>query len=993
MKQILTFPGTYTTELKCTICKKRCRTENGLRKHFETEHTSLHEEQMLQCGQCSKKFKTKSALEMHSDTDHQAAQAGDEGRKVTHEVGSTKKKKQLDYEVVINPRKGTRNLQMYKCKLCQTLCFNLRSLNRHLMKGHKKQHVKCDQCTSTFADRAALKTHVNQKHANAEDTGDGKDKGKLNTENGDRSIPRSDIAKPYGKIPAKGGKNGTSDDKKFHCETCSLYFTTIAKMSKHLREVHSQRQMHSFLQIVRGYRKFRIHSAASGSCKYGFQCNRCKKRANSMKKITEHIRKEHQSECNVQGAVNFKPRGANAHKKSDRENCDASTEDFEKDSEPTDHCENHENNGAGGSNGGKLHPRGRKGFRRFKFSNPKRPPARSVTSDPCHCLDCGVVLRTEWALEEHYKNHHSGRNFQVVPMFSASKGKYNLFLKCLICGKICRSKGNLKQHLKDHYREEMKGNLLPSTVVLSQREVGVKAGGSRKGQRAKRRRNISCIYHCRVCGESFPRLFNYSEHECQPKGDKSQEKGEQEGGMDEGCKDLEISLSRKKVPVPKEEGAKHETSDPVITSVEGTGALPELAPVGTENGVSASGSVRASTRKFVRQQKKQASMNRSPLAVQEYTQDGKESTDADKIGHAGRKRGRGSKFLCRFCKRPFNSQRHLSRHEQLHSESSLFACSNCGMSFTAMHKLRYHSMRCMQNKDVAKCIDTASSPEATDAPTELNGPLVGHTYPSYAKKSEYTSFDPANQPHSFVNLELDPEQIATAEARVSSTPNKKSSLDNIVIADVRSYNPDFSNEKSIDLEPGKVYYPEIPVPVKSRNVVMPGELVPGYYLDGIQIPYVPVEGLSPQDGALNLAQPGRMVHGSNPVGMYTQGTVFLVPYFVPAQEMLPKDGSALFALKQASLPPGGFVINPNEFNARFSPSMHQGFSPPLNNFRSDPSQSAPIERLDNSTNEGDKHSLMLSEKDEKYCKYDCTICNKTFSTFGNYIKHREVHRR
>ena len=1009
--------GTYTTELKCSICKKRCRTENGLQKHFESEHTNLHDSEEIKCDQCSKKFKTKSALDSHVESEHGSDPTDGKHSNRANEGGNADSKRSyktspwVDFETVIKPKKGSRNVQMYKCKLCNTHCFTLRSIQKHLIRDHKQERhvpIDCKQCNRTFADEGALRRHITMQHKNGKIVSDSskKPESKLNASVKDDK-PKDVDSIVNGKNALTNSKIPSSDDEKFHCESCSLDFSTVSKMCKHLRESHSQRQMQAFLQIVRGYRKFRIYSSKSGDCKYGFKCVNCKKRANSQKVIMEHISKEHDLGTEVTRGCSFNPSWSKTSRLGEtyiRSTTPSGSDSkvmgdklASKDSDVTveEGVSNEASNDAGD---GKTVARRRKGCRRYKFSTKKWKSKKSAM-DPCHCLECGVVLKTEWALEEHYKTRHSGPNFQVVPKFSAVKGKYNLFLKCLICGKICRSKGNLKQHLKNHDRAEKKLNLMPSTLAVIEKEDGDhgRKDGHSKSKGQKRKRNVSCIYHCRGCGESFPRLYNYSEHECLPKGSNGTEKKVEGGAEDDATEannSLDVPVEHKRVrldtdsKLEKQEERRSNSKESKETSV----------------GASVAQNRRSSffKEKSEKQIKQQVVLNRSPWKVKKSARNDSPSYSEDKGNKVAGMKEKDSRFSCRFCKRPFSNQKHLTRHEQLHSEANLLTCSNCGMSFSVMHKLRYHSMRCMQNKELSKAVDVPSGLEDLGS---FNGRVDGNTYPSYARKSEYTYFNPANRPLEISHQRTDPlldEELNTAEATRHSSNNTKSSLDNIVIADVRSCNPAFSNEKASIDEGSKELVPWTGTPVRGRNVVVSGELVPGYYLDGIQIPYVPIDGISPQNGTFNMPQPGCFMQGPSPHNMYTQGTVVLVPYFVPSQEMLAKDGRTLVAPKPGSLPPGGFLMNPNEFNARFSAGPEQRLSPAPNGVAFDNAQACSGDRSPNTSHVQDgENALKFKDKIEKINKdgsrnrgnYQCGICNISFGTFGNYIKHREVHRK
>ena len=988
--------GTYTNELKCSICKKRCRTENGLQKHFESEHTGHHDPQDIQSEKSSSKLTTESKPGSHLETEHTNSRVQDNRSRSLIEDNNKDSKKRhkgspwADFEMVIKPKKGIKGLQMYQCKLCKANCFTMRSIHKHLKRNHRHERrvpTSCDQCHRTFADEGALRRHITMQHKTEKSTPVETKKSTPVVKDNAKVTRSSDVdAKPTSKT-LKGGD--AVDEEKFQCQSCSLKFPTVAKMCKHLRESHSLRQMQLFLQIVRGYRKFRIYSTKSADCKYGYQCVNCKKRANSRRVIMEHLSKEHSLEAEFQNGYSFNPSwskatgrlGASAHVRAENGVTDTNSE---KSSLPME-----DGNASEASNEvptEKAVMRRKKNYKRFKYSTRK---AKIRASESCHCFDCGVELKTEWALEEHYKNRHSGPNYQTVPKFSIVKGKYNLLLKCLLCGKMCRSKGSLKQHLKNHNRAEMLKNSMPSSLAVVEKEDGSQSKDiESKGE--KRKRNTSCIYHCRVCGESFPRLFNYSEHQCTANGkakveEKMEGKTEAEGVEGFNDPELPVGTKRARLDVPHKLGSDKEKT----SAIEKSNEAPHRDAVTPSKGNS------SLKEKPSKQVQKEAVLNRSPWNVQKSSRDTNQRSKEENSNKEAVKVVKNSLLLCKLCKRPFSNQKHLSRHERLHSEGSLVSCSNCGMAFTGMHTLRQHSTHCMRNKRAGQRTNVRKSSEGFQ---EFNGRVDGNTYPSYASKSEYTY---VSRPYELTYLPNDPsldEEMNTAKATESSSRSSKSSLDSIIIADVRSCNPAFANEKFYPTATNRELVPNGGTPSRDKNFLVPGDLVPGYYLDGVQIPYVPVDGISPPNGTLGAQQPGSFVQNASPQGMYTQGTVFLVPYFVPSQGMLSKDRRVLSAPKPGLLPPGGFLMNPNEFGARFGSTSDES----INTFASGTAkeQAIPIERHHNTAQApGNKHALKCSETinkiktgNEQRSNYECSVCNRSFVTFGNYIKHREVHR-
>ena len=968
----------------------------------------MHDSDSTSCSVCSKKFKNMNSLDLHIQSEHADKKDVDcksPSASITVNDSRVNKASWVNFEsVVVTKKTNNRNVLMYKCKICETLCFTIRSIRLHLKKDHAKKQLgpsKCEECGKMLAGETELKRHVTVMHRN---------KGK-------RAHETVNLSKNEIKTDSEAVRNEpessscfqpdiTDNGELFHCEACLISFPTALKMRKHLKEKHSRHALHKFNYMIKGFKRFKVgYNWTNGASRFAYQCLICKKQTNSLDKVAAHMKSEHNIEVSKSLHTKKEEGYSNRYKKATNLGQNLSASEQAKANEEKDA---NKNSALSETKGDPPKFFRRKGFKKKRFGTKKLKPKGSH-EDPCHCLDCGVLLKTEWELDHHYKTVHSGPNFQVVPKYSVVKGKYNLFLKCLICGKMCRSKGILKQHLRSHDKTATgEGNSHCANnqdILAGDQTVKSRKGGAK--------RSGSCIYHCRTCGKSFPRLFNYNEHICVTEDSANRsliEETETQSNMEvvlpEFVRDVSDFVKTKsksendtrklgltKITQEKKKSQEENLEDSQLLALDQRNV--PLGSICCEEQ-----STETSTHKvlFNPEDTDCVSLPLSPLVMKD------KAVSKIKPCKNG-KRILSRKYSCRFCKRCFPHQKQLAKHEKIHTEAHLHACSNCGMSFTALHKLRYHSMRCILNNEGNEPpIGNVDKPNAHCVVNDssFNGRVNGNTYPSYARKSEYTVFDPANRPDQEDlndNIGMCNDQLFEGQVNIAGTSANyyknscHSSLDHIVIADVRSCNPAFSQRTDI-VKSNNILKNQIDVSNVDRVAALqPANDAPGFYLDPLQAANSraedkashPVTVISPDCAKLN---------------MYTQGTVLLVPYFVPAGETYSKIGephSGAVAPKPAMLPPGSFMLSPNDFNARISPCADWKFFP-------QPLEANIQSQVTVAVEEGFKARMCTNEsalevqpggtysKSKKESKsYDCSVCAESFSTFGNFIKHRESH--
>ena len=1022
----------------------------------------------MTCEKCGKKFRKLTVLQSHQKT------CTAERQDTTYEdidydfIYAGKKRRKVNYRIIV-AKKRNKDVQMYECNFCKRRCFTLKSIAAHFKKDHTSDASKdltCEFCDQRFENLSALRNHVSSLHKEQFYDSDSDSIGTLEGHDTELNAPTNSNPEVNENGSVTAEKDGDSNCERFQCSKCPLVFKTTQTLTKHLVFIHGIKGAQRYQKRrLKRYKRFRILDSRSGEVKIGFQCLKCKAKLNSLPKLDLHCKKKHGCSLNDMEIENdtevndaeVKSRQDDAVSKDGGEEItvekaaeisiesdenkqgDVSLDIKEQSGDQGDDSESEAEDDAAQASPPR---RGRKPLKRTK--KPKADP-----DEFCKCLQCGVPLTTEWALADHYKNYHSGHNFEVVPKFSSAKGKYNLFLKCMLCGKLCRSKGHLKLHFKDHKRG--KGNTLlrsPEPAVEVRRVDGINkrsVGRPRKG---------SCIYHCRVCGKSFPRLYSYNEHTCKPVYDRDEavpyrdEQTEESFLDNNGNEIIRVESSEVASQSPKNGKADASLKQDLVKArkVMQPGRKLSVKEHPIRNGMSdtqnnttkeqkkVSDVVSSGSARMVHAPSRN-SLTRSPWRPKENQ--GQTSVKTGPKANGLLKDGAANaKWQCRYCKRPFPNQKQLTKHETDHAEANPYTCSNCGMSFTAMHKLRYHSMRCMQNRAMLTAQgknqrskgNEAKGTDAKDNEDFMDGRVNGNTYPSYARKSEYTVFDPANKPddHDFnANIEVNghlsamkaitDEIDATEEADGFGGNAESSSLDNIIIADVRSCHPSFVNSQCNDIAQkqqgsgGLQVSDDTPIVIQSNSEVNQAgfnaqpEVPPGHIVDPSTRPYGFGERMPSQAGPLGAMPQGEGYTASalSP-GMPTKGTVLFVPYFIPAQSNLPNGGYNLnkFFPKPASLPPGSFMINPNDFNARISPGIEPRFySPPGLGWPNQmagqqgtrvgpyvPDSQPKVDKMD----WGRVPDQTTSEKSDTY---ECKVCDQKFTTFGGYVKHRESHKR
>ena len=1054
------------------------------------------------CEKCPKKFKTETLLGAHDENVHQIE--NDKREQGYNGVASVPKVRNLllksKYQTVVVQKKN-QSVQTYKCRICDKLCSTIKSISTHIKKMHKSQPgwgTMCHTCGKGFRNEQSLKKHFSASHKY--------DVFKCFTCNAcfdceDKLVEHETMLH--------------KESESYKCEQCEAVFDNAVSLRTHLISSHSQRSVARFQQKLKGYKRYRIYSRKSSVMTYGFECLECGKKSTLVNAIILHVRKEHgregsetdesmlKSEQDIENPEDFEEAldDFNGDPLSSVNTPESSPVKYTIAAEKEGICsgnevDNSKKNGirmkqkiegddeeivtskltsiSGNEKKSKaptsslpVSPKlsgdtvRKRPYQRRSLYGAKKPRRKARSTEPCHCLDCGVLLKTEWALEQHYKNKHSGTNFEIVPTYSQIKGKYNLFLKCLICGKICRSKGRLRQHLREHKRNKHKfkkeevANVVHKQETKDVDEHAVAVEDEVKPSR-KRKRG-SCIYHCRSCGGSFPRLYNYNEHKCSQadlnNGDIF-ENGASDGSnnieeaSDEHC--TKIAASDKLV----EKGISNQDQSKKHFSKENS------KPVGEKNTVDhinelpkkrVSREVLDETKEISRVVSKQPKIEQQTLPSQNQAVTQTMSIDKSVLKSALKPQYNKSSLLskvrkmtknkvqpshnCHYCKNIFTNTKELEKHELMHIESKDFKCTKCGLGFSAMHKLRYHSMRCDPDKRKQRTTNRESYATVASDPTQVDGFYPGKTYPAFANKTEYTVFDPANKPFfTDVNNNIEDTSLyekilreesacisaITTDAQLAEDAEidsgsdmeqaKSSVLDVIQIADVRSCHPSFSSAKfeiTSAIDPIKSNNAELLLTEQkgtpafhhqtsatvSGSQVGPG-MRPAYYHEQTG----QLRGFPVQAGQLNT-----MPHTLPPPERYANGTVFFVPYFVPSQE-LPTERHSKGISNMSRIAP-----KPMQDSDSYSTDV--GHIPGTSNFQGLPLLS-PISMKSSWVNawpgksskgEADKNlSASLPNQSDRSPTgikgdvnkhfHECYVCEQKFSTFGNYVKHRELHK-
>eukprot|EP00794_Sanderia_malayensis_P012989 gene12989-14327_t len=461
---------------ECKACGKRYRFFKLFISHLKKAHGSVQSVQKSSCKQCDMSFTNEKSLNNHVTTHHRS-------------------KSKKNATILSNN---------FTCEECGAVFENLADIRQHLrlnhslrckykfeqqLKGYRRYRIRdcntggltyqrqCIYCDKLFLTMRSVCMHIQKEHHSNMQVG---------VNSGTTNVPTPKL--PAKKLQKIDAKVVPSEERYMACEEGSTS-GTARKLLKTLKHASTARLRDKSLDAT--YAEFKSKNLAELKSISDAKLEL----ANMDEKLAEEAR--------VVDPKSGKP----------VENIDLNNPSVDGGiEEPSTKSKKDES----------MVPNnyvGRKNRKRLYFSS-KYAKTKSKTKDVCRCPDCDVVLDTEWDLEQHYKYKHSGANYEVVPKFSPKIGKYNLFVKCLICGKICRSKGALHSHLKQHKNEKKRKKREKKQCAFEEKqkeETNATISYSKddfEHKPAKAKRKQSCIYHCRICGKSFDRLYSYSEHSC-----------------------------------------------------------------------------------------------------------------------------------------------------------------------------------------------------------------------------------------------------------------------------------------------------------------------------------------------------------------------------------------------------------------------------------------------------------------------------------------------
>lgn len=172
-------------ELICYICRRRFKTEDGLKVHIDTfDHNKYS------CDQCGKTFPKKNKLERH---------------KITHT-----------------------DERPFPCDICDKAYQSSYRLTQHKLIKHgiKKKTFVCQFCDKEYNCEQNLTLHTQKVHTN-----NGKQKAH-SCDKCDKSFTKSTALIYHKKVHIK------VDEAEFNCETCVKSFRNQRRLEFHLRKTH-----------------------------------------------------------------------------------------------------------------------------------------------------------------------------------------------------------------------------------------------------------------------------------------------------------------------------------------------------------------------------------------------------------------------------------------------------------------------------------------------------------------------------------------------------------------------------------------------------------------------------------------------------------------------------------------------------------------------------------------------------------------------------------
>ncbi|ELT97898.1 hypothetical protein CAPTEDRAFT_71961, partial [Capitella teleta] len=193
----------------CDECNYKCSSSSNLRRHKLT-HSSV---KMFKCSQCAKSFRQKAHLDRHIRSLHAT------GAQVFCEECNfgPASKKVISQHMKLH-RDGTE--MKFFCEQCSFITHNKSRFERHLLVHSGEKPFACDQCDYQSAQKAHVLRHMSSKH---------------------RVVvsPQRKCKKRQPTADAKKPAVGTVGPKHFLCNFCTMTFTKLINLRKHVMIQHA----------------------------------------------------------------------------------------------------------------------------------------------------------------------------------------------------------------------------------------------------------------------------------------------------------------------------------------------------------------------------------------------------------------------------------------------------------------------------------------------------------------------------------------------------------------------------------------------------------------------------------------------------------------------------------------------------------------------------------------------------------------------------------
>lgn len=221
--------------ISCDHCSIECKDEESLKKHFQSKHQSY------KCELCSQLISGLAYLTVHYRATHNTIppECSDKpqffcdkcpdiffskwGLKKHMEVHADSKTKEL-----LRLKKERKEV-IKICPHCQKKFASHRNYLEHIKVVHEKLALfNCDECTRKFASKSKLTEHTRNVHT------------PVNCQVCGQQVCNAFMLKRH-----KAKAHNIVPDNVFHCEHCSLFFTTLKRLKYHLETKHLEPNLQS----------------------------------------------------------------------------------------------------------------------------------------------------------------------------------------------------------------------------------------------------------------------------------------------------------------------------------------------------------------------------------------------------------------------------------------------------------------------------------------------------------------------------------------------------------------------------------------------------------------------------------------------------------------------------------------------------------------------------------------------------------------------------